>query len=67
MHERPIMQTTIDDLIEKGHITPHNIESEWLSKPVLAQKPHHEIITSDKIDKFIQRFCISCISLHQDT
>ena len=67
MHERPIMQSAIDALLEKNQIAP-DTESEWLSKPVLAPKPHQENITGDKIDEFIWRFCISYIikSSHQN-
>ena len=66
MHERPIMQSAIDALLEKNQIAP-DTESEWLSKPVLAPKPHQEDITGDKIDEFIWRFCISYIALNQVT
>ena len=66
MHERPILQAAIDALLDKNQIAP-DTESEWLSKPVLAPKPHQEGITGDKIDKFIWRFCISYIALNQVT
>jgi hypothetical protein len=65
-HERPIMQEAIDALLEKDQIVA-DTESEWLSKPVLAPKPHQENITGDKIDDFIWRFCISYIALNQVT
>ena len=66
IHERPIMQSAIDSLLEKSQIAP-DTESEWLSKPVLAPKPHQEDITGDKIDDFVWRFCISYIALNQVT
>ena len=66
MHERPIMQAAIDALLQKNQIAP-DTESEWLSKPVLAPKPHQENITGDKIDEFVWRFCISYIALNQVT
>lgn len=65
-HERPIMQDAIDALLQKDQIVPDS-ESEWLSKPVLAPKPHQEEITGDKIDDFVWRFCISFIALNQVT
>jgi hypothetical protein len=60
------MQDTIDTLLQKDQIIPDN-ESEWLSKSVLAPKPHQEDITSDKIDNFVWHFCISYIALNQVT
>lgn len=66
MHERKIMQDAIDALLQKKQITPDDT-SEWLSKPVLAPKPHQEDITGDLIDKFVWRFCISYIALNQVT
>jgi hypothetical protein len=65
-HERPIMQDAIDALLQKDQIVP-DTTSEWLSKPVLAPKPHQEEITGDKIDDFVWRFCISFIALNQVT
>ena len=66
IHETPIMQRAIDGLLQKNQIVP-DTESQWLSRPVLAPKPHQEDITSSRIDDFEWRFCISYIPLNSVT
>ena len=60
MHESKIMKDAIDGLLEKNQIVQDD-ESEWMSMPVLAPKPHQEDILGENIDKFVWRFCISYI------
>ena len=66
IHEKPIMEKAINALLEKKQIVV-DTESQWLSKPVLAPKPHQENITGEKIDEFIWRFCISYVALNRVT
>ena len=64
IHEIPIMQKAIDALLEDGFICL-DTHSSWLSRIVLAPKPHQEHVQN--IDDFIWRFCISYIALNQIT
>ena len=66
MHETPIIQAAIDGLLQKNQVTP-DTESQWLSRPVLAPKPHQEDKTIEDIDSFEWRFCISYIPLNRVT
>jgi hypothetical protein len=64
IHENPIMQLAIDALIANDQICV-DVDSAWLSKAVLAPKPHQEHVTD--ISEFIWRFCINFISLNHVT
>jgi len=44
-HELPIIEKAIAKLLELGHIE-QIFEGEWLSKPLLAAKPHQENVTN---------------------
>jgi hypothetical protein len=66
MHEKPIMQKAIDALLQKEQICADST-SEWLSKPVLAPKPHQDNVLGKDVDNFVWRFCISYIALNQVT
>lgn len=61
LHESPIMQKTIDNLLSNGLIIQDS-DSSWNSNIVLAPKPHQEDITD--IDEYIWRFCISYVALN---
>ena len=56
VHEGPIIQQHIDTLIRNKHIRPL-LGGAWLSKGLLAPKPHQEHV--DNIDDFIWRWCIN--------
>jgi hypothetical protein len=45
LHETPIMQAAINALLDNQQISV-NIHSDWLSKAVLAAKPHQEHVTN---------------------
>ena len=60
LHETIIVKKAIDGILQTNKIVP-DTESQWLSRPVLASKPHQEHITSGDIDKFDWRFCVSYI------
>ena len=64
MHEAPLMQKTIDKLLELNHIVPDNT-SPWGFKITLAPKPHQEDVTD--IDEFEWRFCVNYILLNMIT
>ena len=61
LHESPIMQKTIDNLLGNGLIIQDS-NSSWNSNIALAPKPHQEDITN--IDEYIRRFCISYVALN---
>ena len=61
VHESPIMQKIIDNLLKTGFIIG-DYDSPWNSNIVLAPKPHQEDCT--EIDDFIWRFCISYVQLN---
>ena len=64
IHESPILQEHINDLLHNAHIVP-TIEGGWLSKALLAPKPHQEHV--DNITEFIWRFCINYRPLNSVT
>jgi hypothetical protein len=64
IHETPIMQKAIESLLANDQIAIDD-DSSWLSRIVLAPKPHQEEIL--EISDFIWRFCISYIALNQVT
>lgn len=55
IHEGKIMQESIKDLIHNGWI--RECSGPWLSKAVLAPKPHQEHVTD--IADFVWRFCVN--------
>lgn len=55
IHEGKIMQKSIDDLIHNSWI--RDCSGPWLSKAVLAPKPHQEHVTD--IADFVWRFCVN--------
>lgn len=58
MHESPIMQAAIDSLLQKNEVTP-DTESQWLSRPALAPKPHQENKIIKDMDSFEWRFSLA--------
>ena len=64
MHEIPIMQKTIDELLRLKMIKL-NVDSPYAFRITLAAKPHQEHI--NKIEDFVWRFCINYILLNQIT
>ena len=64
IHESPILQEHINDLLHNAHIVP-TIEGGWLSKALLAPKPHQEHVHN--ILEFIWRFCINYRPLNSVT
>lgn len=64
MFESPVMQKTIDRLLELGHIQL-DTTSPWGSRITLAPKPHQENITD--IEDYIWRFCNNYILLNRIT
>ena len=64
MHESPIMQRTIDELLKLKFIKP-DVTSPWGFRITLAPKPHQEDCTN--INDFVWRFCINYISLNRIT
>ena len=60
----PIIKQAITKLIKLGHVKQIH-KGEWLSKPLLAPKPHQENITD--INDFILRFCVNYIPLNSIT
>ena len=62
LHESPIMQKTIDTLLELKHIVPDNL-SPWGFRITLAPKPHQETVTD--IDNYVWRFCVNYIQLNK--
>jgi hypothetical protein len=64
LHETPIMQKTIDNLLKLNHITKDTL-SPWAFGITLAPKPHQEHVTD--IDDYIWRFCVNYIRLNMIT
>jgi hypothetical protein len=64
MHEAPIMQKTIDSLLQLGHIAKDRT-SPWGFRITLAPKPHQENVTD--ISEYNRRFCINYILLNKIT
>lgn len=64
LFESPIMQKTIDWLLELKHIRLDNT-SPWGFRITLAPKPHQEKCTD--IEEYIWRFCINYIQLNRIT
>ena len=63
-HEIPIMKEAIGKLLELNQIK-QVFDGAWLSKALLAPKPHQEHVTH--IDKFVWRFCVSYVALNAIT
>ena len=63
-HETPIIEKAIAKLVESG-LADQIHDGEWLSKPLLAAKPHQENVTD--IDDFVWRFCVNYIALNSVT
>ena len=62
--ESPKIQKAIDQLIHLNQI--HQVfDGAWLSKGLLAPKPHQESVTD--IDNFVWRFCVNYIPLDSMT
>ena len=64
VHETPIMQQAINALLANDQICV-DVDSSWLSKAVLAPKPHQEEVSN--ISDFIWRFCINYIAVNHVT
>jgi len=64
IHESPILQEHINDLLHNGHIVP-TIKGGWLSKALLAPKPHQEHVHN--ILEFIWHFCVNYRPLNSVT
>ena len=64
MHEAPIMQKTIDKLVEMGFIILDS-SSPWGFRITLAPKPHQESVVD--IEQYIWRFCTNYIRLNMIT
>ena len=62
--ETPVMEKAIAKLVELKLCDPI-IDGEWLSKPLLAAKPHQENVTD--IADFVWRFCVNYIALNAVT
>jgi hypothetical protein len=62
--ETPLMEKAIAKLVELGHVGQIH-DGEWLSKPLLAAKPHQENVTN--IEDFVWRFCVNYIALNAVT
>jgi hypothetical protein len=58
LHEIPIMQKTINKLLEMIFIR-RDVTSPWASRITLAPKPHQEAVMN--INEYIWRFCINYI------
>ena len=63
-HETPIIEKAIATLVQLG-LADQIFYGEWLSKPLLAAKPHQENVTD--IDDFVWRFCVNYIRLNSVT
>jgi hypothetical protein len=61
LHEIPIMQKTIDKLLEMMFIR-RDMTSTWASQITLAPKPHQEAVMD--INEYIWRFCINYIQVN---
>jgi hypothetical protein len=64
MHEAPIMQKTINKLLDLGFIAKDST-SPWGFRITLAPKPHQEAVVD--IDEYIWRFCTNYICLNMVT
>ena len=64
MHETPIMEHEISDLLAKGHIQADKY-SHWESRITLDPKPHQTSVTD--ISNYECRFCINYILLNRVT
>jgi hypothetical protein len=64
IHELPIIRDHIADLLQKKMII-QDVDSPWLSRPILAPKPHQEHIT--RLEDFIWRFCVNYVPLNAVT
>jgi hypothetical protein len=64
MHEAPIMQNTIEQLLDMGFIVKDSI-SPWGFRITLAPKPHQENVTG--IENYVWRFCTNYIRLNMIT
>ena len=62
--ELPIIKKAIAKLLELGHIR-QIFDGPWLSKPLLAPKPHQENVT--EIQSFVWRFCVNYVALNSVT
>ena len=63
-HETPIIEQAIAKLVELK-LADQIHDGEWLSKPLLAAKPHQENVTD--IADFVWRFCVNYIRLNAVT
>jgi hypothetical protein len=66
LHESPIMQKTIDKLLNLGFIK-HDTTYPWRFSITLTPKPHQESVTDIDIDEYIWRFCTNYIRLNMMT
>jgi hypothetical protein len=64
MHETPIMQHTIDQLLDMGFIVKDTTSPREF-KITLAPKPHQENVT--EIENYVWRFCTNYIRLNMIT
>jgi hypothetical protein len=64
LHESPIMQKTIHNLLELGFIK-QDTPSSWGFRITLAPKPHQEHVTD--INSYVWRFCINYSRLNMIT
>ena len=62
--ETPLIEKAIAKLVELTHVSPIH-DGQWLSKPLLAAKPHQENVTD--IANFVWRFCVNYIALNAVT
>ena len=62
--ETSLIKKAIAKLVDLGHVIPIH-DGQWLSKPLLAAKPHQENITD--IENFVWRFCVNYIPLNSVT
>ena len=62
--ETPLIKKAIAKLVDLGHVIPIH-DGQWLSKPLLAAKPHQENVTD--IENFVWRFCVNYIPLNSVT
>ena len=62
--ETPLIEKAIAKLMELGHVGQIH-DGQWLSKPLLAAKPHQENVTD--IANFVWRFCVNYIALNSVT
>ena len=58
--ETPIMEKAIAKLVEHGHVIQIH-DGEWLSKPLLAPKPHQESVAN--LETYVWRFCVNFLSM----